>query len=75
MENGRLGAHILGMAKGPLALSALIFLTGCGFDSVKNREACEKLHPGDQAAADECFKRAKLDYDRAIWRVVGNPRP
>jgi hypothetical protein len=52
------------MAKRFIALVALIVLSGCGFDEVEARRTCDQANHGDQAKAEECFKAAKLDYDK-----------
>jgi hypothetical protein len=53
------------MARIRIALSALLLLSGCGFDEAQERAACEKSHPSDRNSADQCFKNAKAEFDRS----------
>jgi hypothetical protein len=47
-----------------ILLTSLVLLTGCGYDPTKDKEACAKLNPGDQAKADECAKTAEVAYQK-----------
>jgi hypothetical protein len=51
-----------------MAAMALLFPIGCGFDAVKAREACEKLHADDPTKAEECIKTAEAAYKADRWR-------
>ena len=47
------------MLKTPVAMAALLLLVGCGrFDEAAEHEGCQKAHPNDQVAANNCFKVA-----------------
>jgi hypothetical protein len=49
-----------------LTITALLLLSCCArFDEVKETERCQKAHPNDQAAADECFETSVLEWEKA----------
>ena len=48
----------------PLALVALLSLTGCGWDEAAERRVCDKAYPSDKAKADECYQLNKQMYDK-----------
>ncbi len=68
LEIGPFRGHISPMKQACLFLPILALLTGCsGYDPAKQREACEKAHPGDKAAVDQCVAVADREAARDAW--------
>ena len=43
-----------------------VALIGCArFDEAKETERCQKAHPNDQVAADECLETSVLEWEKA----------
>ena len=47
-------------------IAALLLLAGCArFDEAKEHAGCQKMHPNDEAAADQCFETAVAQWENA----------
>ena len=62
------------MMKRLATIVALLLLMGCGrFDEAKERAACEKANPNDQAATEKCLETATQKWAKTYaWlpRVI-----
>jgi hypothetical protein len=47
-------------------IAALLLLMGCArFDEAKERERCQKAHPNDEIAVDNCLETATHEWAKA----------
>jgi hypothetical protein len=65
------------MLKSLSTIAALLLLMGCArIEEAKIRERCQKAHPNDEVAADNCFEASIVEWEQAhAWVPVFTHRP